>query len=475
MATATAVHYTARYENRPHTNPQHRVFTTNRPFKEGYVHPSRVSYQALADNIVADRSSKVDKVRAIYAWVCKNIDYDTTYSIYHADECYAARRGVCQAYCELFYHIAKCVGIRTRIVTGKSKDRYGVIGEKGHAWLYVDLDGKGMLLDPTWGAGGVNGNIFTRDSNTMWCWYDVDPKLMVRSHLPENEEDQFLDTPITASQFATMHPATAEWALYKLDIDRFFTLARSNRLEMPKLYPGRDGAIVELLDIPLHRTLRVGRCYTFRIKLKDSRYNIYIVNYRTHTDLSEWQYEGDGIYYINYTLRDSDDLRIVYGREGQKERNVLIDYSAVTEDDRRRQNQDNPLYQPEMSSVANLYAKEWEDAGVDGHTLARHIKDQHIEALPIIYTTYGVTLRIVDIPMHHRLRKGVTYTFSFYPRTTGKWAIVENKIKWHRDFEHSPDGRLTIHITPQLSGMLILTLNENEDKFYGVIGYEVEP
>ena len=154
---------------------------------------------------------------------------------------------------------------------------------------------------------------------------------------------------------------------------------------------------------------------------------------------------------------------------------MLIDYSAVTEDDRRRQNQDNPLYKPEMSSVANLYAKEWEDAGIDGHTLARHIKDQHIEALPIIYTTYGATLRIVDIPMHHRLRKGVTYTFSFYPRTTGQWAIVENKIKWHRDFECSPDGRLTIRITPQLSGMLILSLNENEDKFYGVIGYEVEP
>ena len=128
-----------------------------------------------------------DKAKAVYLWIIENITYDTSYSIYDSDTAWKERKGVCQAYCELFYRIGTAAGLDVRIISG-----HGRINEakpkitENHCWIVVNKQsnthGKSpfpetiiyeegdeeksnpiiteglnrdtaILIEPTWGAG----------------------------------------------------------------------------------------------------------------------------------------------------------------------------------------------------------------------------------------------------------------------------------------------------------------------------------
>ena len=79
-------------------------------------------YTNVARSITKGCKTDYDKVRAIYKWMCDNIEYDTSYKIHDADNCFDNRKGVCQAYCNLFYYMAKSIGIKVEIISGILKD-----------------------------------------------------------------------------------------------------------------------------------------------------------------------------------------------------------------------------------------------------------------------------------------------------------------------------------------------------------------
>ena len=107
----------------------------------GYIiHKTKYDFTNFAKKITEGTNGNYEKIKAIYQWICENIDYDTSYNIYDADQCIEKRRGVCRAYCELFYHLAKAVDVQVDIIRGKSKDHDGRIGKRGHAWLYAYTD-----------------------------------------------------------------------------------------------------------------------------------------------------------------------------------------------------------------------------------------------------------------------------------------------------------------------------------------------
>jgi transglutaminase/protease-like cytokinesis protein 3 len=114
------------------------------------IHPSNYDYSELAKEIVNGCDDDYQRLKAIYGWICENIDYDTKFAIYSADKCIEAKRGTCQAYCELFYQIAKALNIRTEIIKGKAKDDNGYIDSGGHAWIFAyTRENHGILMDPT--------------------------------------------------------------------------------------------------------------------------------------------------------------------------------------------------------------------------------------------------------------------------------------------------------------------------------------
>ena len=91
-------------------------------YAQCYVSPTKYDYSTLAKSITKNAKSKLEKNRAIFNWICENIAYDTSYTIYTADECYEQKKGVCQAYSELYYRLCEAVGIKCIIISGKTKD-----------------------------------------------------------------------------------------------------------------------------------------------------------------------------------------------------------------------------------------------------------------------------------------------------------------------------------------------------------------
>lgn len=145
-----------------------------------------------------------DKARAIYNWICDNIAYDTTKHIYDANTCWNTKRGVCQAYCELFCYMADIVGLTAEIIAGKTKNHKGEISEESHAWIMVyKHQYDAMLIDPTWGAGSVDGNHFVRSKDNS-SWFDVSPYWMIFTHLPEKQEWTLLDIDVAEEQFRAL-------------------------------------------------------------------------------------------------------------------------------------------------------------------------------------------------------------------------------------------------------------------------------
>ncbi len=117
---------------------------------------SNAGQEAAMDTAVADLLDTLDvydgtdyeKVRAIYDYMCQNIDYDyvnlddSTYKLkYTAYAALINKTSVCQGYAVLFYRLALELGLDSRIITGPD-----------HTWNIVKIGSKYYNLDATWDA-----------------------------------------------------------------------------------------------------------------------------------------------------------------------------------------------------------------------------------------------------------------------------------------------------------------------------------
>ena len=94
--------------------------------------------------------SDYHKVKAIYDYMCKNIDYDWNAEKDKSNQlkytAYAAAvkgKSVCQGYSSLFYRLCLESGVDARIIYGKGD-------KKDHSWNIVSIDGTYYCVDATW-------------------------------------------------------------------------------------------------------------------------------------------------------------------------------------------------------------------------------------------------------------------------------------------------------------------------------------
>lgn len=186
------------------------------------VSPTKYDWTNVANTIVKGCYMPYEKARAIYMWLTENIQYDTNYNIFDADTALKKNRGVCQAYCELYYRIGSAAGLDVRIITGHGRGQENprkVIED--HCWIVINKDpyppkpspfpeviifekgreedanlqitkglnrSNAILVEPTWGAGVVENGKFIKSNHDM-SWFDVDPCWMIFTHFPKNPRD----------------------------------------------------------------------------------------------------------------------------------------------------------------------------------------------------------------------------------------------------------------------------------------------
>jgi hypothetical protein len=138
-----------------------------------------------------------------YKWITENIKYDTEgvaagTEVRDPDKFFESRKTVCTGYAHLLYRLLTAMNYNQdniKNITGYAKGSgYSIYEEPkvDHEWNAINIDGKWCLVDATWDAG---------KNETDYVYFCTRPECFVRDHLPSNDKDQFLDTPIDLNTF----------------------------------------------------------------------------------------------------------------------------------------------------------------------------------------------------------------------------------------------------------------------------------
>ncbi|SDX10217.1 Transglutaminase-like superfamily protein [Marininema mesophilum] len=114
--------------------------------------------RSLAEELTRNKQGNRAKALAIYKYVSQNIRYDVskfkTDAFEYDDSALKTlkeKEGVCQDYSFLAIALLRSIDIESRFVQGMAE------GNR-HAWVEVKVNGRWMTMDPTWGAGYINGS-----------------------------------------------------------------------------------------------------------------------------------------------------------------------------------------------------------------------------------------------------------------------------------------------------------------------------
>jgi len=168
---------------------------------------STTSTTAIANYISDNFKTEKDKVRASFYYTASNISYDVA-NMFDVNfnettqekiaTTLKSKKGVCIHYAETFNDINIKMGIQSFVIEGYTK-KDGKVGDLAHAWNAAKIDDKWYIFDPTWGSGYVDKGRFFKKINNIY--FKADPEKLIISHIPFDYLWQFLNYPITNSEF----------------------------------------------------------------------------------------------------------------------------------------------------------------------------------------------------------------------------------------------------------------------------------
>ncbi|KAI5626810.1 kyphoscoliosis peptidase isoform X1, partial [Silurus asotus] len=186
------------------------------------------SVKTIARTITKGTSTDLERLRAIWVWLCHNIEYDLngylglTEKVCSPERVIETGRAVCCGYSRVCLQLCREVGIECREVSGHGKGVGYKLGQSyqntksNHMWNAVRLGDHWYLLDACWGAGRVDmdSKAFIKRYNEFF--FLTNPEDFISSHWPDEEEWQLLNSPIKLEEFEKSVLKTSEF--YKLGI-----------------------------------------------------------------------------------------------------------------------------------------------------------------------------------------------------------------------------------------------------------------
>ncbi|MCL5102585.1 MAG: hypothetical protein M1133_00530 [Armatimonadetes bacterium] len=172
------------------------------------------SIKELADYLAKGAQTDIEKARAIYSWITRNIDYDVktyasgNYGDQSAQHTLKTRMAVCQGYSSLFEALGEALSLEQALISGYSRGAGYLVGGRiddkpNHTWNAVKIDGEWRLLDCTWGAGYIDAQErFVRQPCDHY--FLTPPENFIYDHLPDDPKWQLLDNPIGKNDFGRM-------------------------------------------------------------------------------------------------------------------------------------------------------------------------------------------------------------------------------------------------------------------------------
>ena len=251
----------------------------------------------LANYFLQKESSELEKARMIYAWLAKNINYDDDgynsgkYGDNSTENVLKTNKAVCEGFANLYVSLGEKLGLNITKVTGLAKgydydgDSYDNLEDaSNHAWNAINIDGVWTIFDATWGQGygttNKKGKLVSK-KEVGNDWFNVDPKISIFSHLPEENDKQFLSPTISFETFLEMPDIdptafSSGW----LNADELLLKIKEKKvLDIPNHYSLSENVFVKA---PTERLLKKGKPHTFTIESIELD-NVFLV-----VDEEEW-------------------------------------------------------------------------------------------------------------------------------------------------------------------------------------------
>jgi transglutaminase-like putative cysteine protease len=163
------------------------------------------SYRSVARHIAANASNPTDRIKALHDFVADRTAYDVPalrsgdFPNQDAETVFQTQKAVCAGYANLLEAMAKVTGDQIVVVSGVTRKHTGEISPGGHAWNAAKIGGRWYLLDPTWNAGYVSGDTFTKKYKTDYFFSP--PQVFGMDHFPKDPAWQLRRHSISRSEF----------------------------------------------------------------------------------------------------------------------------------------------------------------------------------------------------------------------------------------------------------------------------------
>lgn len=215
--------------SKPAVSPSDLYRTDGWPFAST-LHPAVVelppenetSIQSVADYLVAAETDPVQRVKALHDYVADRVSYDVpalrsgTFPPQDAQSVFERRTAVCAGSAALLAALGEAAGVEIIVVVGDARDSDGLFDGMGHAWNAINLDGRWYLADPTWDAGGVNGDTFTKEYDS--AYFLTPPEVFVVDHMPDDPKWQLLETPLSQGDFIRQPHLRPSFSLHEFEL-----------------------------------------------------------------------------------------------------------------------------------------------------------------------------------------------------------------------------------------------------------------
>ncbi|XP_041039629.1 kyphoscoliosis peptidase [Carcharodon carcharias] len=189
---------------------------------------SELSVQQIVHQILNVAQTELEKIRAIWIWLCNNIEYDVSgylgfsKKMHTPQQVLQSGKGVCSGYSSLCQEMCRQAGITCTEVSGHGKGIGYNLGQSyqhkksSHMWNAVQVDKQWYLLDACWAAGVVDmeRGVFIQRYDDHY--FLADPEEFIESHWPDDPKWQLMDSVISLEDFEQQVFKTS--AFYRLGL-----------------------------------------------------------------------------------------------------------------------------------------------------------------------------------------------------------------------------------------------------------------
>lgn len=293
----------------------------------------------LAKFLKEGTKTDLERARAIYVWLAKNVNYDAngynnaTYGDGSAANVLKTRVSVCEGFSNLFVALGKEMGLEIEKVVGYAKG-YGfaknaAFKQTNHAWNRIKINGEWRIFDATWGEGFAENIgekvVCTKQFDNYW--FNVDPYRAIFDHFPQDVNLVGVSPAIDLEAYRKLPAVNKNYFRIGFDAKKTYeTVLKAPTATFPKCYDVKTPILV--VDAPTQKDLVVGKAATFRLVIPAA------LKVALLDENGNWNYmkeDKTGAWAITYTPTAAGKINILLN-DGSKGASfsVLLSYDAVT-------------------------------------------------------------------------------------------------------------------------------------------------